>query len=87
MTRKKVLERWETEIGNAEVTPQDILRSPSLRGMDQGHQLLFMVLQASNFIRPRKLTQLLTVWKFSSHHMICATKTMNGGWRLKFKLY
>jgi hypothetical protein len=22
-----------------------------------------------------------------SHHMICITKTMNGGWRLKFKLY
>jgi hypothetical protein len=46
-----------------------------------------MVLQALDFIHPRKPTQLPTVWKFSSHHMICVTKTMNGGWWLEFNLY
>jgi hypothetical protein len=35
--------------------------------MDQGHQLLFLVHQASNFIHPKKPTQLLTVWKLSSY--------------------
>jgi hypothetical protein len=88
MTHKKALERWETKVTlKSNQRLYGLLRSPSLRGMDQGNQLLFMVLQASNFICPRKLTQLLTVWKFSSRHMSCVTKTMNGGWRLKFKLY
>jgi hypothetical protein len=27
-----------------------------------------------------------TIWKTSSRQMTCATKTMNGGWRLEFKL-
>jgi hypothetical protein len=45
-----------------------------------------MVLQALNFIHPRKPTQLLTAWKISSHTMICVTKTMKGGWRLELKL-
>jgi hypothetical protein len=53
--------------------------------MDQGHQMLFMVLQALNFFHPRKPKQLPIVWKFSSHHMICVTKAMNGGWKLEFK--
>jgi hypothetical protein len=46
---------------------------------------LFVVLQALNFIHPRKPTQLPIVWKFNSHHMICVTKTVNGGCRLEFK--
>jgi hypothetical protein len=46
-----------------------------------------MVLQASNFILQIKPTQLPTVWKFSSRHMIYVRITMNGGWRLEFKLY
>jgi hypothetical protein len=37
------------------------LQNLSQRGMDQGHQLPFMVLQAMNFILLKKLTQLLTV--------------------------
>jgi hypothetical protein len=36
--------------------------------MDKGHQLLFIVHQALNFIHPRKPTQLLTVWKFSDEN-------------------
>jgi hypothetical protein len=89
MTRKKALERWETKVSNAEVKPQAIwpIAKSLLKRDGPRAQLLFMVLQASNFIPPRKLTQLLTVWNFSSHHMICVTKNMNGGWRLKFKLY
>jgi hypothetical protein len=35
-----------------------------------------MVLQALNFIHPRKPTQFLTAWKISSHTMICVIKTM-----------
>jgi hypothetical protein len=38
--------------------------------MGQGYELLFMVLQALNFILWKKPTQLLTVRKFSSRHMI-----------------
>jgi hypothetical protein len=53
--------------------------------MDQRHQLLFVFHEALNFIRPRKLTQLLTAWKISSHPMACVTKTMKGGWRLRFQ--
>jgi hypothetical protein len=89
MTHKKELERWETKIGNTEVTPQAIwpIAKSLLRGMDQGHQLLFIVHQALNFIHQKKPTQLLTVWKLSSHHMDCVMKTMNGEWRLEFKLY
>jgi hypothetical protein len=46
MTRKKALERWETKIGNCEVTPNigPIEKSFLKRDMDQGHQLLLMVL-------------------------------------------
>jgi hypothetical protein len=55
--------------------------------MDQEHQLPFMVLQSLNVIQQKKPTQLLTVSKLSSHHIICVTITMNGGWRLEFKLY
>jgi hypothetical protein len=56
MARKKALEQWETKIGNAKshFGLYGLLRNPFLRGMAQGHQLLFMVLQASNFIHPRK---------------------------------
>jgi hypothetical protein len=45
MTRKKVLERWETMLANTEVTPQAIWPSAKslLTGMDQGYQLPFMV--------------------------------------------
>jgi hypothetical protein len=45
-----------------------------------------MALQALNFIRYRKPTQLLTPWKISPYSMTCVTKTINGGWRLEFKL-
>jgi hypothetical protein len=43
--------------------------------------------QASNFIHLTKPTKLLTVWKIRSHRMICVMKTMNDGWKLKFKLH
>jgi hypothetical protein len=45
MIRKKTLEQWETKLENTELTLRQygLLRSPSLTGMDQGHQLLFLV--------------------------------------------
>jgi hypothetical protein len=54
MTHKKALERWETKISNSEVTPQAIwpIAKSLLKGMDHGHHLLFMVLQALHFIHP-----------------------------------
>jgi hypothetical protein len=48
MTHKKALERWETKIGNAEITH---LRNPFLRRMDHVRQLLFMVIQVISSIR------------------------------------
>jgi hypothetical protein len=58
MTREKALERWETKIGNTEVTPQaiwPIAKSFLKREGEKGHQLPLIVLQA---LHPRKPTQL-----------------------------
>jgi hypothetical protein len=49
--------------------------------------MLFMMLQALNITLSKRPTQLPTVWKFRSLHIIYVTITMNGGWRLEFKLY
>jgi hypothetical protein len=89
MTHKKALERWETKISNAEVTPHTIWPIAKSLFKRDGPKAPTAIHGASGlkFIPPRKPRQLLTVWKFSSHHMSCVTKTMNGGWRLKFKLY
>jgi hypothetical protein len=58
MTRKKALERWETKIGNSGYVAHCKIRPK---------EGWIMVLQALNFIRPRKPTQLLTAWKLSSY--------------------
>jgi hypothetical protein len=89
MTCKKALERWETKIGNVEVTPQAIWPIAKSLVKRDGPRAPTAIHGASGlkFFSPRKKTQLLTLWKFSSHHMICVTKTMNSGWRLRFKLY
>jgi hypothetical protein len=88
IARKEALERWEIKISNTEVTSQTIwpIAKSLLKRDGQGHQMPFTVFQALHFIHPRKPTQLLNAWKISSHTMICVTKTMNGGWRLAFKL-
>jgi hypothetical protein len=88
MAHIKTHERWETKISNTEVTPQDIwpIAKFLLNRDGPRHKLPFMVLQALNFIHPRKPTQFLIAWKINSHTMICVMKTMNGGWRLEFKL-
>jgi hypothetical protein len=36
---------------------------------------------------PSEKANAIAIWKLISHHMICVTKTINGGWRLKVKLY
>jgi hypothetical protein len=56
LTRGKALQRWETKIANTEVTPHATriygqLRNPSRSGIDQRHQLQFVVLSALFFIR------------------------------------
>jgi hypothetical protein len=89
MTREKALERWETKIGNAEVTPQatwpiakSLLKRDGPRVRTAIHGALGL-----KFHPYEKATQLMAVWKFSWHYMIYVTETMNGGWRLEFKLY
>jgi hypothetical protein len=62
---------------NSDLPDSDYLLKHKLRlrkFWQEGHQLLFMVLQALNFILSKKPTQLLTVWKLSSHHLICVMK-------------
>jgi hypothetical protein len=89
MTGKKALERWETKVGNTEVTPQAIWPIAKSLIKRVGPRAPTAIHGASGlkFHPSKKTTQLLTVWKLSSHHIICVMKTMNGGWRLKFKFY
>jgi hypothetical protein len=89
MTRKKALERWETKIGNAEVTPQAVWPIAKSLLKRDGPRAPNAIHDASGlkFLPSGKPTLLRTVWKFSSHHMSCVTKIMNGGWRLKSKPY
>jgi hypothetical protein len=89
MTRKKVLERWEAQVGNAEVTPQALWhiaksllkrngpRAPSAIHGSSG--LKFYPSKKANTIADCLEIQ------FSPHYLW--TKTMNGGWRLQSKFY
>jgi hypothetical protein len=84
MTRK-ALERWETKISNAEVTPQAIW--PIVKTLKRdGSRALTAIHGASGlkFHPSNKANEVAVLG--NSVHMICVTK-MNGGWRLKFKLY
>jgi hypothetical protein len=89
MTRKKALQRWETKIGNAEVTTQDTCPIAKSILTRDGSRAPTAIHGASGpkFPLRRKPTLLLTVWKFSSHDMSSVTKTMNRRWRQKFKPY
>jgi hypothetical protein len=61
MTRKKALERWETKIGNTEVTAQviwSIAKSLLKRGGPRAPTAIHGA-SGLNFIHPRKPTQLL----------------------------
>jgi hypothetical protein len=89
MTRKRTLERCKIKIDNAEVTLQGIWPIAKSLLKRDGPRAPTVIYGASGhkFHPSEKPTELLTVWKFSSHHMICVTKTMNRGWRLEFKLY
>jgi hypothetical protein len=89
MTCKKALERRETKIGNSEVTPQAIWSIAKSLLKTDGPRAPTAIHGASGpkFLPSEKANAIETVWKFSSHHMSCVTKTMNGGWKLKFKLY
>jgi hypothetical protein len=89
MTRKKALEWWETKIGNTEVTLHAILPiAKSLPKMD-GPRAPTAIHGPSGLVfhALTKPVQLLTAWKINSHTVICVTKTMNGGWKLEFKLH
>lgn len=53
MTWKRVLEQWETKIENCEVIPQAIwpIAKSITKGIDQRHQLQFMVHKTPNLIQ------------------------------------
>jgi hypothetical protein len=89
MTRRKALERWETKIGNTEITPQAIwsiatslLKSDRPRAPTAIHGS-----QVLKFHPSEKANAIADCLEFSSHHMICVMKTMNSGWRLELKFY
>jgi hypothetical protein len=89
MTRKKALERWETKLGNAEVTPQVIWPIVKSLLTRHGPRAPTAIHDASGlkFLPSEKAKAVADSLKLSSHHMSCLTKTMNGRWRLKFKPY
>jgi hypothetical protein len=88
MTRKKAFERWETRIGNTEVTPQGIWPIAKSLLKRDGPRPPAAIHGASGLkVHPFERANGIADWKFSSRHMICVTITMNGGWRLEFKLY
>jgi hypothetical protein len=89
MTRRRALERWETKIANTNVTPQAIWPiARSLIKMDGAKKPTAIHGPFSLTFHPlEKAKAIATAWKISSHRMTCVTKTMNGGWRLEFKLY
>jgi hypothetical protein len=82
------LEWWETKIGNTEVTPQTIGPIAKFLLKKDGPRAPTAIHGASGLkFHPHEKANAIADWKFSLHHMICVTKTMNGGWRLQFNLY
>jgi hypothetical protein len=80
MTRQKALEQWETKISNAEVTPQATWPIAKSLLKRDGPRASTDIYGASGLkYLPSEKANATAVWKFSSHHMICVTKTMNGG--------
>jgi hypothetical protein len=88
-TRKKALEQWETKTGNAEVTPQAIWPIVKSLLKRDGPWAPTSAIHGSSGLKfhPSEKANAIANWIFNSHHMICVTKTMNGGWRLQSKLY
>jgi hypothetical protein len=81
MTRKKALERKETKISNAEVTPQAIW--PIAKSLKRdGPRAPTAIHGASDLkFHPSEKASAIA-YCLEIHHMICVTKTVNGGWRL-----
>jgi hypothetical protein len=78
-----------TKIGNAEVTAQAIWPIAKSLLKRDGPRAPTAIHGSSGlkFHPSEKANELLTVQKFDFHHMICVTKTMNGGCRLQSNLY
>jgi hypothetical protein len=88
MTRRKALERWETRLGNCEVTPQALWPVAKSLMKRDGPKAPTAIhgLSVLKYHPLEKANATADVFKTSSHPMICVTKTMNGGWRLESKL-
>jgi hypothetical protein len=83
MTRKYALEWWGKEISNTEVTIQAIWSIAKFLLKRDGPRTPTAIHGPSGlkFHPSEKSKKLLT-----TNTMTCVTKTMNGGWRLEFKL-
>jgi len=87
ITRRKALERWETNISNCEVIPHAIWPTTNFLMKMGGPKVptaihglsgpKFHFVDKANSIADRKI---------GSHHTTCVTNTMNGGWRPMSKL-
>jgi hypothetical protein len=76
------------KISSAEVTPQAIWSIAKSLLKRDGPRAPTAIHGASGLkFHPSDKANAVAVWKFSSRHTICVTITMNGGWRLEFKLY
>jgi hypothetical protein len=88
LTRRKALQRWENKIANCENTPQAIWPiAKSLMNRDGPRAPTVINGPSGLKCHPLEKANVIAVSKISSHPIICATTTMNGGWRLQFKLY
>jgi hypothetical protein len=80
LTRRKAFERWENKIGNCEVTPQAIWPiAKSLMKRDGPRAPTVIHGPSGPKFYPSEKADTIAVWKISSHPMICATTTTNGG--------
>jgi hypothetical protein len=76
-------------MSNSEVTPQ-VVRPLAKSLMRRDRSKAPTAIHGPSGLKLLRLeetnTVVLTVWKISSHHMTCVRKTMNGEWRLVFRL-
>jgi hypothetical protein len=89
MTRKKALGRWETKIGNSEVTPQGLWSiTKSLLKRDRtGHQTPIHDLSGLKFYPSDKANVIADCLENQSPHHDIHDENHERGWRLEFKLY
>jgi hypothetical protein len=82
---QKALERWETKIGNCEVTPQAIwpnAKSHMKRDGPKAPTAIHGLLS----LKYHQLEKANAIADCLENPMTCVTETMKGGWRLEFRI-